>query len=194
MSTQWQIQDDYLESCTCKGACPCIYLEPPTEGDCSALVGWHIKKGAYGEVALDDLNIALALNAPGPMAEGNWKVVLYLDQRADEHQQEALGNIFGGKAGGQHGGGGAPAARARSAGAAQHGSPTLGLEHSVAGSSGRERLAVVGVGRGIKAPNRGGSESGASSVKGKKAQQGRQADTTHGIDDRDPVVEVGGKR
>ncbi|MEO9588125.1 MAG: DUF1326 domain-containing protein, partial [Marinobacter sp.] len=26
--------------------------------------------------------------------------VLYLDQRADEHQQEALGNIFGGKAGG----------------------------------------------------------------------------------------------
>ena len=76
MSTQWQIQGDYLESCTCKGACPCIYLEPPTEGDCSALVGWHIKKGAYGEVALDDLNIALALNAPGPMAEGNWKVVL----------------------------------------------------------------------------------------------------------------------
>ena len=62
MSTQWQIQGDYLESCTCKGACPCIYLEPPTEGDCSALVGWHIKKGAYGEVALDDLNIALALN------------------------------------------------------------------------------------------------------------------------------------
>ncbi len=100
MSTQWQIQGDYLESCTCKGACPCIYLEPPTEGDCSALVGWHIKKGAYGEVALDDLNIALALNAPGPMAEGNWKVVLYLDQRADEQQQEALGNIFGGKAGG----------------------------------------------------------------------------------------------
>lgn len=34
------------------------------------------------------------------MAEGNWKVVLYIDQRADEAQQEALSSIFGGQAGG----------------------------------------------------------------------------------------------
>ncbi|MEP3165189.1 MAG: DUF1326 domain-containing protein, partial [Marinobacter sp.] len=77
MSTEWKMQGEYLESCTCRGACPCIYLEPPTEGDCTALVGWHIKNGQYGDVPLDGLNIAVALNAPGPMAEGNWKAVLY---------------------------------------------------------------------------------------------------------------------
>lgn len=100
MTTEWKMQGEYLESCTCKGACPCIYQEPPTEGDCTAMVGWHITNGHYGEVPLDDLNIAVVLNSPGLMADGNWKAILYLDERADEQQQEALGNVFSGKAGG----------------------------------------------------------------------------------------------
>jgi hypothetical protein len=100
MNTEWNIKGDYLESCNCKGACPCLYLGAPTEGDCTALVGWHIVAGQYGDVELDDLNVAVALHSPGPMAEGNWKAVLYLDQRGNERQQEALGAIFGGQAGG----------------------------------------------------------------------------------------------
>jgi hypothetical protein len=100
MSVKWSMKGEYLESCTCKGACPCIYMEVPTEGHCTALVGWHIAEGRYGEVALDGLNVAVALHSPGHMAEGKWKVVLYLDQAADARQQEALGTVFGGKAGG----------------------------------------------------------------------------------------------
>lgn len=100
MSTKWSMKGEYLESCNCTGACPCVYLAAPTEGNCTALVGWHIESGEFGDTALDGLNIVVALNSPGPMAEGNWKVVLYLDQRADERQREALGTIFGGQAGG----------------------------------------------------------------------------------------------
>lgn len=100
MNIEWNLQGEYLESCSCKGACPCLYLGEPTEGDCKALVGWHIAEGRYGEVDLSDRNVALALHSPGPMPEGNWKVVLYVDQRADEHQQEAISKIFGGQAGG----------------------------------------------------------------------------------------------
>lgn len=100
MSTQWQMHGDYLESCNCKGACPCLYLGSPTEGNCMALVGWHIDSGRYGDVDLGNLNVVVALNSPGPMAEGNWKVVLYLDERASDSQHEALGSIFGGQAGG----------------------------------------------------------------------------------------------
>jgi len=100
MSTEWKIKGEYLESCTCKGACPCIYLGSPTEGDCTALVGWHIDQGQYGDIPLDGLNTVVALHAPGHMAEGKWKVVLYLDQAADPRQNEALGTIFGGQAGG----------------------------------------------------------------------------------------------
>lgn len=100
MNPQWSLKGDYLESCNCKGACPCIYLGSPTEGECTALVGWHITQGQFEAVDLGDRNVAIALHSPGPMAEGNWKVVLYIDQRADEAQQEALSRIFGGQAGG----------------------------------------------------------------------------------------------
>ncbi|GGX52862.1 DUF1326 domain-containing protein [Saccharospirillum salsuginis] len=100
MSTEWTINGDYLESCSCQGACPCVYMGTPTEGDCTALVGWHIATGRFGDVPLDGLNVAVALNSPGAMADGNWKAVLYLDQNANEAQQEALGAIFGGQAGG----------------------------------------------------------------------------------------------
>lgn len=100
MSNQWSIRGEYLESCNCKGACPCIYLGNPTEGECTALVGWHITQGLFEEVELSDRNVAIALHSPGHMAEGNWKVVLYIDQRADVRQQEALSSIFGGQVGG----------------------------------------------------------------------------------------------
>jgi len=100
MAEKWKMQGHYLESCTCKGSCPCLLLAAPTEGDCKALVAWHIERGNYGDVKLDGLNVVVALHSPGPMAEGNWKVVLYLDKAAKEAQAQALGDIFGGKAGG----------------------------------------------------------------------------------------------
>lgn len=100
MSIPWKMTGDYLESCTCRGACPCVYAGSPTEGDCTALVGWHIDEGYFGDVPLDDLNVAIALYSPGAMPEGNWNVVLYMDERADDRQQEALGAVFGGQAGG----------------------------------------------------------------------------------------------
>jgi hypothetical protein len=60
----------------------------------------HIDRGRYGEVALDGLNVALAVHWPGPMVEGNGSVGAYIDQRANDQQTEALGAIFTGTAGG----------------------------------------------------------------------------------------------
>jgi hypothetical protein len=39
-------------------------------------------------------------HAPGPMAEGNWSVAAYIDERADDQQTAALGAIFTGAEGG----------------------------------------------------------------------------------------------
>lgn len=96
----WKLDGHYLESCTCQEACPCLHLGAPTEGSCTGLVAWHIDEGSYGDTALNGLNVAVALHSPGNMADGNWKVVLYLDQAGSESQREALGQIFGGEAGG----------------------------------------------------------------------------------------------
>jgi hypothetical protein len=100
MNNQWSLQGEYLESCSCKDSCPCLFMGPPTEAGCAALVGWHIDTGQFDNTSLNGLNVVVALHSPGHMAEGNWQVVLYVDERADETQREALGGIFGGKFGG----------------------------------------------------------------------------------------------
>ena len=99
-TNQWRVDGSYFEACNCTVACPCIFTSPPTEGHCTALLAWHIEKGAYADVALDGLNVVLAAFAPGNMQEGKWQVALYLDKRGTVPQQDALGKIFSGQAGG----------------------------------------------------------------------------------------------
>lgn len=98
--TDWKLSGTYFETCNCAVACPCVFLSPPTEGECTALVAWHIDRGHYGATALDGLNVALAVYSPGNMANGEWTIAAYFDDKADQAQNEALHAIFGGKAGG----------------------------------------------------------------------------------------------
>ena len=53
-----------------------------------------------GDVSLDRLNVALAIHSPGHMMQVQWRVALYLDERATQVQQGALTQIFAGQAGG----------------------------------------------------------------------------------------------
>lgn len=101
MDLHWNASGTYFETCSCDAACPCAFLSPPTGGECSLLAGWHIDQGHFGDVALDGLNVALAAHAPGHMMEVSWKAALYIDERADEKQRDALERIFKGEAGGQ---------------------------------------------------------------------------------------------
>ena len=96
----WSVEGQYFESCNCEAACPCIFLSPPTEDDCTVLVGWHIDKGDFEGTSLDGLNVALAVLSPGHMMEVKWKAALYFDDRATDAQMNALGSIFSGQAGG----------------------------------------------------------------------------------------------
>ncbi len=100
MTTKWHLSGTYFEACNCDVACPCVFLSPPTMGECRDLVGWHIDKGSFGDVALDGLNVALYVHSPGNMVEGKWKAALYLDERATQAQKDALSQIFSGQAGG----------------------------------------------------------------------------------------------
>jgi hypothetical protein len=94
------VTGSYFEACNCETACPCVFLSPPTTGDCTALVGWHIDTGNHHGVSLDGMNAALAVHSPGLMVETAWRAALYLDDRASEEQAAALGAVFSGAAGG----------------------------------------------------------------------------------------------
>lgn len=96
----WTVSGTYVEACNCEAVCPCVVFSPPTEGDCTAILGWRIAQGRFGATSLTGLNVALMAHADGNMKDGNWKVALYTDERADEQQREALEAIFSGAAGG----------------------------------------------------------------------------------------------
>jgi len=99
-SKNWIVQGSYFETCNCETACPCIWLQAPTNGDCKLLVAWHIEQGHLDELSLDGLNVALACYSPGQMTDGNWQAALYVDERADDSQMDAIVQIFSGRQGG----------------------------------------------------------------------------------------------
>ena len=96
----WKMEGSYFESCNCEAACPCVFLSKPTDGECGVLVPWHTDKGKFDDVALDELNVMPAVRSPGHMAQVKWGAALYLDERGDAKQKDALTKIFGGQAGG----------------------------------------------------------------------------------------------
>ena len=96
----WQLKGTYFETCNCTIACPCVFLSGPSEGECQVLIAWHVDQGKDGEVDLADLNVAMAIHSPGHMMQTKWRAALYLDQRANDAQRQALTRIFGGHAGG----------------------------------------------------------------------------------------------
>jgi len=94
------IEGDYFDGCSCTVSCPCIFLNEATEEACDNFFAWHIARGELDGLSLADLNVAMAVHSQKQMQDGNWKVVLYLDERASEEQRTALTAIFGGQEGG----------------------------------------------------------------------------------------------
>ena len=106
MATNWQLTGDYFENCNCDFICPCLFsakpqlMSDPTQGACEVALAFHVDSGKYGDVAIDGLNAVVAIRTPGAMGEGNWSAAVYLDDRADDKQREALQAIFTGAGGG----------------------------------------------------------------------------------------------
>ncbi|APX88766.1 hypothetical protein BV394_02655 [Brevirhabdus pacifica] len=102
----WNIKGELFLNCSCEVFCPCVVSlgkHPPTEGHCHTWMAVAIDEGSYGDEDLSGLNIGLMVEIPGRMAEGNWRVALYIDDRASEAAQAGIGAIFSGAAGGTTG-------------------------------------------------------------------------------------------
>jgi hypothetical protein len=98
----WTINGDWFDTCNCAIPCPCTFAQPPTSGECEGILAWHVRKGHYGDVPLDGLNVMALGRFQGNIWEGKSKATmgLFMDERADDRQREALQMIFGGRAGG----------------------------------------------------------------------------------------------
>jgi hypothetical protein len=97
----WRVEGDWFDVCKCNIPCPCYFAQPPSYGDCDGVLAWHVRKGKYGKVSLDDLNVlALSTFVGNVWAGAKATIGIFIDQRASEAQREALQMIFGGRAGG----------------------------------------------------------------------------------------------
>ncbi|MEO3414934.1 DUF1326 domain-containing protein [Roseovarius sp. CAU 1744] len=103
---EWAIKGELFLNCSCTVFCPCVVslgAYPPTEGYCHAWMAVAIDEGHYAGEDLSGLNVGILADIPGRMGEGNWKVALYVDERASDAAHDGLLQIFSGQAGGTTG-------------------------------------------------------------------------------------------
>ena len=98
----WHVEGDWFDACKCLVPCPCTFAQSPTTGDCEGVLAYHIRRGRYGDVVLDGLNLLGLSSFTGNIWDGKTKAALglYIDERASATQREALQAIWGGEAGG----------------------------------------------------------------------------------------------
>jgi hypothetical protein len=96
----YQLEGQLLEFCSCNVMCPCWLGEDPDGGHCEGFISYNIEKGTINDINVSGLSIVIATIIPGNILKGNWRIAIYIDNKATPEQQEALLSAFGGKIGG----------------------------------------------------------------------------------------------
>ncbi len=96
----YQLAGRLLEVCTCNILCPCWVGEDPDGGTCVGANTYHIDQGQVNGVDVTGLTVTMLNDIPGNILKGNWRTVIYMDERATPEQQRALTDAFTGKLGG----------------------------------------------------------------------------------------------
>ena len=99
----WSFEGTYFENCSCDTICPCTHsgFTAPADNDrCKALLAFHIDSGNVDGVDVSNLGFAMLLDTPPVMADGNWRVGLFLDGSASQEQADKMGAVLSGGMGG----------------------------------------------------------------------------------------------
>jgi hypothetical protein len=98
----WRLSGDCVEACTSPPVCPYYWgSSTPRElhggkNQCEGAFTFNIREGHYGDVGLSGLKAGFGFNTAegGPAGSAPWKAVLYIDDKADDKQAQALEEIF----------------------------------------------------------------------------------------------------
>lgn len=96
----YQLEGSILEVCDCNVLCPCWIGEDPDNGTCDAAMAYHINRGTIEGIDVSGLIVADIVHIPGNILQGNWRGVIYIDDRVTPAQEEALLKAWTGKLGG----------------------------------------------------------------------------------------------
>src|SRR3954465_1635183 len=100
----WALSGTYLEACNCEAICPCRRIGGrqggrSTYGICLGALSWQIVEGRAGDTDPGGRGGVIVCRYSDDEPGSPWDFVLYLDDRADDHQRAALEAIFLGHAG-----------------------------------------------------------------------------------------------
>jgi hypothetical protein len=98
----WRIKGSYVETCSCDLICPCnaSFAHGATYDYCRVTLVFDIREGEIDGTDVGGLKVAAIADTPKVMTEGNWRLGMFIDERASDEQAEKLGAVFGGQLGG----------------------------------------------------------------------------------------------
>jgi hypothetical protein len=101
----WSLRGNYAETCSCELMCPCnlSFDHGATYDFCRVTLVFDIREGDIEGTDIGGLKVALIAETPKVMTDGNWKLGVFIDERASDEQAEKLGQVFGGQLGGPMG-------------------------------------------------------------------------------------------
>jgi hypothetical protein len=82
--------------------CPCnlTFDHGATYDFCRASLVFDIREGEIEGTDIDGLKVAVIIDTPKVMTEGNWRLGMFIDERASDEQADKLAQVFGGQLGG----------------------------------------------------------------------------------------------
>ncbi len=98
----WKLNLSYFESCSCDVVCPCTssFALPATHDRCRVALIFRVNDGEVDSTDVSGLNVAVLVDSPQVMIEGNWRIGVFLDAAASDEQADKLGAVFSGALGG----------------------------------------------------------------------------------------------
>jgi hypothetical protein len=98
----WNLTGSYLETCSCELMCPCnlSFDHGATYDFCRVTLVFNIREGDIEGTDIAGRRVALIADTPKVMTDGNWRLGVFVDDRASDEQLNKLVKVFGGQLGG----------------------------------------------------------------------------------------------
>jgi hypothetical protein len=98
----WHIKGTNFETCSCDFFCPCNFsMANGADYDyCRVTLVFNVTEGNVDGTDVSGLAVAAIADTPKVMTEGNWRLGVFIDERASDEQAEKLLGVFSGELGG----------------------------------------------------------------------------------------------
>jgi hypothetical protein len=98
----WNLSGSYAETCSCELMCPCnlSFDHGATYDYCRASLVFDIRQGDIEGTDIAGRKVAVIIDTPKVMTDGNWRLGMFIDDQATDEQFDKLVQVFGGQLGG----------------------------------------------------------------------------------------------